>query len=89
MISPGGRVDGGVSLLGGARADPDSAGRGRGTTGARLFVTITGLDAPCAFLNIGAGCEPDCINSTLIRIAPVAKVPTMKPTASLRLHPGT
>ncbi len=46
---------------------------------------FTGTRAP---LNIGAGCEPDCMNSTLIRIATVTKAPAAKPTASLGLHPS-
>ena len=49
-----------------------SAGRGRGTAAGAPSVATTGLTGTSAFLNIGAGCEPDCMNSTLIRMATVA-----------------
>src|SRR5258707_1056819 len=84
MISPGVRGAGGAASLAGA----GSTGRGRDTAAGMLSVTATGFAATGAFLNIGAGCEPDCMNSTLIRIAIVAKPPTRKPTTSRRLHPS-
>src|SRR5262249_12715164 len=61
-----------------------SSGRGRGTDVLSVTAVFTGARAP---LNMGAGCEPDCRNSTLIRIASVTKTPSTTPTASRGLHP--
>src|SRR5229473_3159923 len=72
----------------GMRDAAGAAGRGRGTVAGMLLVTASGFAATGAPLNIGAGCEPDCMNSTLIRIASVAEAPTRKPTASRGLHPS-
>src|ERR1700682_1930577 len=91
MISPGMRgADGAATLAGATSAGPGAAspGRGRGTTAGVPLVTTTGV-APSALFDIGARGEPDCMNSTLIRIAIAAKVPTMKPMASRGLHPIT
>src|SRR5262249_14000072 len=87
MISPGERgADGAVALVGAAGAAPCS-GSGRGA--APLSVTTTGFTGPPAPLNRGAGCEPDCRNSTLIRIAIVTKTPSTTPAASRGLQPST
>src|ERR1700716_1649653 len=87
MTSPGARGADGAALLAGAGAGVASTGRGRGVTAGMLSVTagLTGTGAP---LNIGAGCDPDCMNNTLIRIATVAQVPAAKATASRELHPS-
>src|SRR5262249_36913135 len=83
MISPGERgADGAATLVGAA----GSSGRGRGTD--VLSVTTTGFTGPGAPLNMGAGCEPDCRNSTLIRIANVTKPPSTTPSASRGLQPS-
>src|SRR6266478_1360866 len=86
MISPGERgADGAATLLGAAGA-AGSSGRGRGTD--VLSVTTAVFTGPRAPLNMGAGCEPDCRNSTLIKIASVTKPPSTTPTASRGLQPS-
>src|SRR5215467_1243761 len=83
MISPGERgADGAATLLGAAAAAGSS---GRGTDVLSVTAVFTGARAP---LNMGAGCEPDCRNSTLIRIASVTKPPSATPTASRGLQPS-
>lgn len=100
MISPGIRDPDGAVALDGAGAGAGSAGRGRGTIAGVLSVTstgfvgtsasfFTGFAATNASLNIGAGCEPDCMNNTLKRMAIVANAPAAKPATSLGLHPST
>src|SRR5262249_34162972 len=88
MISPGVRTGAGAALLfaagGAAGRGAASTGRGRGAGG--MLSVATGLTGSGAFLNIGAGCEPDCMNKTLIRIASVASVAAMNATASRELH---
>src|SRR5262245_41492134 len=67
-----------------------SAGRDRGTLvagGNALCVTAAGF-ACASPLNIGAGCLPDCISSTLTRIATVAIAPAATPNASHRPQPN-
>src|SRR5262245_47211778 len=86
MISPGERGADGAATLVGAAGAAGSSGRGRGTDA--LSVTTTGFTGASAPLNIGAGCEPDCRNSTLIRIAIVTKTPSTTPTASRPLQPS-
>src|SRR5262249_61540340 len=86
MISPGERGADGAATLVGAAGAAGSSGGGRGTD--VLSVTTTGFTGPGAPLNIGAGCEADCRNSTLIRIASVTKTPSTTPTASRRLQPS-
>src|SRR5882672_2446633 len=86
MISPGMRGGDGAAILAGTPSAGRGADPGREPAAGMPLVT-TGFAAVDAFLNIGAGCEPDCMNSTLIRIAVTAKAPTMKPTASRGLHP--
>ena len=99
MISPGIREPDGAMALDGVEMGAGSAGRGRGTIAGVLSVTstgfvgtsasfFTGFAATNASLNIGAGCEPDCMNNTLKRMAIVANAPTAKPAASLGLHPS-
>ena len=99
MISPGIRDPDGAVALDGAGAGAGSAGRGRGTIAGVLSVTstgfvgtsasfFTGFAATNASLNIGAGCEPDCMNNTLKRMAIVANAPAAKPATSLGLHPS-
>jgi hypothetical protein len=89
MISPGVRA---TAALGGAGvAAAGSAGRARGTAAAAVAPSLagTGFADAVAALNIGAGCEPDCMNSTLTRIAPVAKAMSRTPAASFAPHPST
>src|SRR5262249_36870822 len=86
MISPGERGADAAATLDGAAGAAGSSGRGRGTD--VLSVATTGFTGTSAPLNIGAGCEPDCRNSTLIRIASVTKTPSATPTASRRLQPS-
>src|SRR5258705_739514 len=88
MISPGGRGADGAATFAGAGTAVGSSGRGRGTVAGVLSVTTTGFIDAREPLNIGAGCEPDCMNSTLIRIATVTNAPTMKPTASRGFQPS-
>jgi hypothetical protein len=52
-----------------------------------LGSTLSALLAVAAGLKKGAGCEPDCMNSTLTAIATVANAPTANPTTSLAVHP--
>src|SRR5262249_51640808 len=85
MISPGERGADGAATLLGAAAAAGSSGRGRGTDVLSVTAGFTGPRAP---LNMGAGCEPDCSNSRLIRIASVTKTPSATPTASRGLHPN-
>src|SRR5215510_332366 len=91
MISPGVRgicgAPGGAPLTDAAAAGW-SAGRGRGTVADVLSATAAGFVGASTLLNIGAGCEPDCMNSTLMRIATLAKATTRKPTASRGLQPS-
>src|SRR3977135_1100097 len=98
MISPGIREPDGAVAWAGHEGAAGSAGRGRGNIAGMLSVTstgfvgtrasFTGFAATNASLNIGAGCEPDCMNSTLKRMAIVANAPTAKPATSLGLHPS-
>src|SRR5262252_5719094 len=85
MISPGERGADGAATLLGAAAAAGSSGRGRGTDVLSVTADFTGPSAP---LNMGAGCEPDCRNSTLIRIATVTKPPSTTPSASRGLQPS-
>src|SRR5215472_1008327 len=85
MISPGERGADGAATLLGAAAAAGSSGRGRGTDVLSVTAVFTGPRAP---LNMGAGCEPDCRNSTLIKIASVTKTPSATPTASRGLQPS-
>src|SRR5260370_40833023 len=85
MISPGVRGDAAASL-GGAGAGIDSTRR-IGATG--LVAGPDVLIAASAALKIGAGCEPDCMNRTLISITTMANAPTANPTASLARHRRT
>src|SRR5262245_18318207 len=86
MISPGERgADGAVTLVGAAGAATWS-GRGRGADA--LSVTTADFTGPTAPLNRGAGCKPDCRNSTLVRIAIVTKTPSTTPAASRGLQPS-
>src|SRR5215813_5429185 len=97
MISPGMRgagvgiecAAGAAALAGADGAVTASGGRGRGTAVEAPSATAASFTTGDAFLNIGAGCEPFCMNSTLIRIATVANAPTMNPTASRELQPST
>src|SRR5947207_7474455 len=87
MISPGVRMAGGAAL--------DGAGARMGSirrAGAAAMGLASGLGALLvtpAGLKKGEGCEPDCMNSTLMAIATVANAPTANPTASLAVHPRT
>src|SRR5262245_8248401 len=88
MISPGVRA---AAALGGTGVAAGSAGRARGTAAVAVTPSLagTGFADAVALLNIGAGCEPDCMNSTLTRIAPVTKATSMTPAASFAPHPST
>src|SRR5947207_983646 len=88
MISPGARGAAGAALLAGAGAGSGAASTGRGRGAAGTLTATAGLTGTGAPLNIGAGCEPDCMNSMLIRIATVAQVPAANATASRELHPS-
>src|SRR5262245_11032040 len=84
MMSPG--VRGPVDLAGVCAAAGCSAGRGRGAVA--FSATAAGFAGASALLNIGAGCVPFCMNSTLVRIATAPKATTVKPTASRGLQPS-
>src|SRR5262245_65738103 len=84
MISPGERGADGAAALAGTAGAAGSSGRGRGTD--VLSVTAADFTGPSAPLNMGAGCEPDCRNSTLIRIANVTKPPSTTPSVSRGLQ---
>ena len=90
MISPGVRGAGGAAALAGAGRAARRLGRPRraATAAGALSVAADRFRRASAPLNIGAGCEPDCMNSTLTRMATVATAATMTPTASLALHPS-
>src|SRR2546423_8838532 len=87
MISGGGGGYGAGASGGPGRA-AGSLRRGRGTAvGApsATAVSLTRADAPW---NIGAGCEPDCRNSTLTTMAIATQAPRTKPTASRAFQPS-
>src|ERR1700747_764793 len=81
-------ADGAVGLLG-AGSTVGSLGRGRGTAADVLCVAVVDFVCSKAPLNIGAGCKPDCMNSTLTRTVIVSSAPTTTPTASRAFHPGS
>src|SRR5262245_42395414 len=91
MISPGLRAAAGAALFpvaDGAAAGSADRGRPTAIAGALVADASVGLADHGALLNIGAGCEPDCMNSTLTRIATTIATPTRKPTASRGLQPS-
>src|SRR6476620_4144614 len=57
-------------------------------TSASFTGFVAGFGGTNASLNMGAGCEPDCMNSTLERMAIVANAPIAKPATSLGPHPS-
>src|SRR5262249_28317598 len=75
---------------GGTWTAAGSAGRARatGAAGALAADASTGFAGNVALSNIGAGCEPDCINNTLIRTATTATAPTRNPMAARGLQPS-
>src|SRR5215813_727751 len=81
------RITDGVVGLVGAGSTAASLGRGRGTAADVLCVAV---DFVCseAPLNIGAGCKPDCMNSTLTRTVIVSSAPTTTPNASRAFQPS-
>src|SRR5262245_21401016 len=88
MMSPGARgADGAPDFVGAGRAD-GSIGRGRGRAADLLSVT-TGFRDGGVPLNIGAGCDPDCMNRTLARIVIATRAPSPKPIASRAFQPST
>src|SRR5512132_3726315 len=82
MISPGGRGADGDFVD--AAGPAGSIGRERGMD--VLSVAIAGFICADVLLNIGAGCEPDCMNSTLIRTVIVRRAPRTTPAASRALQ---
>src|SRR5262245_26014668 len=100
MTSPGVRAGDGATPLdgaGGVGVAAGSAGRARPaggngaltTAGVLVAAAKAGLaGAGAAPLNIGAGCEPDCRNRTLTRIATTAAVPNTTATAARGLQPS-
>src|ERR1700733_3131756 len=95
MISPGMRAAAGTAGLAGG-PDVTLAGVAGASGAISIFVDGAGAAPSVAVaeavttglgLNIGAGCEPRCISSALIRIAPIAQTPTATPNASRPLHP--
>src|SRR6266446_1941555 len=79
-------ADGAVGFVG-AGTVASSLGRGRGTAADVVCVAITGFVCSEAPLNIGAGCEPDCMNSTLTRTVIVSRAPRTAPKASPAFKP--
>src|SRR5437660_3424191 len=75
------RTDGAVGFVGTGTA-ASSLGRGRGTAAVVVCVTISGFVCSEVPLKIGAGCEPDCMNSALTRTVIVSRVPSGTPKAS-------
>src|SRR5262245_8868249 len=79
----GAAVDAAVgAAVGVATADPGSVGRGRGgaTSATTVVAGLVGFSAPL----VGADCGPDCMNSTLTRIASVVTVASVIATMSQR-----
>src|SRR5262245_36487049 len=79
---------GGVAFVG-AGSTAGSLGRGRGTAADVLCVAVADFVCSEAPLNIGAGCKPDCMNSTLTRTVIVSRAPTTTPNASRAFQPST
>jgi len=71
------------------RKEPSRArsGVGGGPRPTVVCVAITGFVCSEAPLNIGAGCEPDCMNSTLTRTVIVSRAPRTAPKASPAFKP--
>src|SRR5438034_1886993 len=86
MISPGVR---GAAALAGAGTGTGSLCRGRVVAAAGPSPAGIGLADAMAPLNIGAGCEPDCMNSTLVRMAAAPKATKIAPAISVGVHPST
>src|SRR5262249_28503044 len=72
----------------GAGSTAGSLGRGRGTAADVLCVAVADFVCSEAPLNIGAGCRPDCMNSTLTRTVIVSRAPTTTPNASRAFQPS-
>src|SRR5262245_13162508 len=81
-------ADGAVGLVG-APSAAASLGRGRGTAADVLCVAVVDFVCSKAPLNIGAGCKPGCINSTLTRTVIVSRAPATTPNASRAFQPST
>ena len=81
LIPPGERGDGAATLTGAG-----SACRGRATASGNRSIGPAGFAGTAASLKIGAGCEPDCMNSALITMAVVAKATATKPITSFGLQ---
>src|SRR5262245_22331156 len=75
------------AAVGAATADAGSAGRERAAAPSATAVVagLVGFSAPL----IGADCGPDCMNSTLTRIATVVTVASVTATMSQRPHAAT
>jgi len=96
-VLPGaGSAAGDATLFGAEGSAWRARGTAAGVTGASVAFDTTAVAASFTaadlvgtrlLLKIGAGWEPDCMNSTLTMIATVAHAPIMKPTASFALHP--